>query len=64
MRRTTRRHSERKIMVDIEELAGMLSCGQASAKKIAEEAEARIYIGRRVLYSVEKVKQYLEKMSM
>ena len=37
----------------------MLSCGHATARKIGEQAGAKIVIGRRVLYSVEKVKNYL-----
>ena len=40
------------LTVDIEGLAAMLSYGQATARKIAEDAGARITIGRRVLYSV------------
>ena len=37
----------------------MLSCGRATARKIGEQAGAKIVIGRRVLYSIEKVKKYL-----
>ena len=37
----------------------MLSCGHATARKIGEQAGAKIIIGRRGLYSVEKVKNYL-----
>lgn len=37
----------------------MLSCGHATARKIGEQAGAKIVIGRRGLYSVEKVKNYL-----
>ena len=39
--------------------SAMLSCGHATARKIGEQAGAKIVIGRRVLYSVEKVKNYL-----
>ena len=35
----------------------MLSCGHTTAKKIGEDAGARIIIGRRVLYSVNKIKK-------
>lgn len=59
MNKTKERESERTITVDIEKLSAMLSCGRATARKIGEQAEARIVIGRRVLYSVEKVKEYL-----
>ena len=47
------------IAVDIEGLSAMLSCGRATARKIGEQAGAKIVIGRRVLYSIEKVKKYL-----
>ena len=40
-------------------LSAMLSCGRATARKIGEQAGAKIVIGRRVLYSIEKVKNYL-----
>lgn len=63
MRKTKERSSDLKIAVDVETLAAMLSCGEATAKKIGEEAEARIQIGRRVLYSVEKVNRYVQAFS-
>ena len=50
------------ITVNIERLAAMLSCGRATARKIGEQAGAKIVIGRRVLYSVEKVKKYLSSL--
>ena len=56
MNKTLKREDNHKITVDIERLAAMLSCGRATARKIGEQAEARICIGRRVLYSVDKVK--------
>ena len=37
--------------------------GQMTARKIAEDAGARITIGRRVLYSVQKVEKYLEAIA-
>ena len=63
LKRTAERETKHKITVDIEGLAAMLSCGTSTAKKIAEMAEARIVIGRRVLYSVDKIKAYLEIMT-
>lgn len=52
MNKTLFRESKEQITVDIEKLSAMLSCGRATARKIGEQAEARICIGRRVLYSV------------
>ena len=63
MLQTKQRETNRKLAVDIEGLAAMLSCGQATARKIGEDARARILIGRRVLYSVNKVEQYLDLMA-
>lgn len=51
------------ITVDIDKLSSMLSCGHATARKIGEQAEARIYIGRRVLYSVNKIQRYLDSIA-
>ena len=51
------------LTVDIEGLEAMLSCGQDTDRKIAEDAEARITIGRRVLYSVSKIEKYLEAIA-
>lgn len=63
MNRTKTRETNQPIAVDIEKLCAMLSCGQATARKIGEEAQARIIIGRRVLYSVEKVTSYLDSLA-
>ena len=59
MNKTNDRISPDVIAVDIEKL----SCGCATARKIGEQAEARIFIGRRVLYSVSKVQKYLESIA-
>lgn len=63
MNKTMFRETSEYITVDIEKLSAMLSCGHATARKIGEQAGARICIGRRVLYSVDKVKQYLVALS-
>lgn len=63
MRRTKDREAEQLLAVDIDKLAAMLSCGQASARKIGEDAGARVMVGRRVLYSVSKVSKYLEAIA-
>ena len=59
MNKTKIRATEQPIAVDIEGLSAMLSCGRATARKIGEQAGAKIVRGRRVLYSIEKVKKYL-----
>lgn len=59
MNKTKERPTSQPITVNIDKLSEMLSCGHATARKIGEQAGAKIVIGRRVLYSVEKVKNYL-----
>ena len=63
MRQTKERKTENPLMVDIEGLAAMLSCGTATAKKIGELAGARDSVGRRVLYSVNRVQKYLDSIA-
>lgn len=63
MNKTINRNEPDIIAVDIEKLSSILSCGHATARKIGEQAEARIYIGRRVLYSVNKIQKYLDAIS-
>ncbi len=50
----------KKLTVDINELAQMCSVGIATARKIGEDAGAVIHLGRRIVYSVKKVEDYLE----
>lgn len=57
------READEKITVDIDSLSAMLSCGHATARKIGEQAETRICIGKRVLYSVDRVKKYIRDIS-
>ena len=64
MKATCRRTSNQVLTVNIEELAGMLSCGLATARKIGEDAQARVTVGRRVLYSVSKIQKYLDSISI
>lgn len=51
------------LTVDIKQLMKMLQVGAPSAKLVAEQAGATIQIGRRVRYSVDKIKRYIAAMS-
>lgn len=60
--RTTTNHeiTNETIAVDIKGLMEILSCGEPTAREIGQKAQARIPIsGKRVLYSVDKVKSCL-----
>lgn len=52
-----------RITVDIKELTEMLSVGRNTALAIAEEAGAGIKFGRRKLYSVERIKAYMDEQA-
>ena len=63
MRKTKNFETDFRLTVDINELAAMLSCGKATARKIGEVSRARVKVGRRVLYSVSKIENYIENIS-
>lgn len=63
MNKTKSYDEKEPIAVDIKKLASMLGCGHATARKIAEESHAVIRLNRRVLYSVDKVRTYLNSMA-
>ena len=46
-----------KILINTEELQSLLSCGRVSAVKI-------VGIGKRVLWNKDKVKKYVDKISI
>lgn len=52
-----------KITITTDELQALLSCGRSSAVQIGELAEARIQFGKRLLWNVTKVKEYVNLIS-
>lgn len=52
-----------KILVDSSELQALLCCGRHTANKIAKDANARVSVGRRVLYNRAKIESYLNSLS-
>lgn len=54
---------DNKLTVTAETLADMLDCGRAAAVKVGTDAGARLKIGRRVLFKVSKVNEYLEALA-
>ena len=49
-----------RMAVTTESLMEYLDCGRVTAIKVGELAKARIQIGRRVLWNVDLISQYLE----
>lgn len=54
---------ENRITLSTEDLMDVLSCGICTARKIGEAAGAKIVIGKRVLWSVDKIKAYLDSIA-
>ena len=50
-------------LIDSKQLREMLNCGTSTAEKIANDAGARVKIGKRVLWNVKKIDEHLEKIS-
>lgn len=63
MKSRIRDDSVNKIAVDINELKIMLSVGRDSAAAIGEKAGAVIRVGRRKLYNVQKVSEYMYELT-
>lgn len=62
MRKTKCVDVSKNITVDIETLKGMLGVGRASATMVAEQAGAVVQIGRRKLYNVKKIEDYINNL--
>ncbi len=63
MNKTLMRDNKEFLTVSVETLAGMLNCGRATAVKIGTDAGAKIQIGRRVLYKVSVIDEYLSALA-
>lgn len=59
MHKTNVIESDKRITVDINGLQAMLSVGKNTAADIGEKAGAVVRIGRRKLYNVELVENYM-----
>lgn len=55
--------TEKKVTVNAETLAAMLDCGRATAVKVGDAAGARIKIGKRLLFKLDKVNEYLTRLA-
>ena len=56
-------HRHKRLAVTTDELQALLGCGRKSAVDVGELAEARIQLGKRVLWNVQKVQTYLDLIS-
>lgn len=51
------------ILVDTPRLQALLSAGRPKAVEIGTAAQARVQIGRSVLWNVKKIQQYIDSIS-
>ncbi|MCP1109497.1 cytidylate kinase [Lachnospiraceae bacterium PM6-15] len=64
MKKTSIREiTDETVTVTMEEFINLIGAGRYTAHKIVDQAEAKIYIGRRVLVNMERVKRYLNEIS-
>jgi hypothetical protein len=64
LRKTKYSNEEDALTINTEQLMKMLNCGYKTAMVVAEEAKARVYVGRRVWFYKTKIEKYIEKISM
>lgn len=57
------KNNEETITMTMDNFITFIGAGRHTANKIAEQAEAKIYIGRRVLINMERVRSYLNSIS-
>lgn len=64
MNPTTRSNNielNKRIAIDILGLMELLSCGRATAVEVANQACAVLKFGKRTLYSVDKIREFINK---
>ena len=64
MNKTLRRDCNNPITVTVGDLAAMIGCGLATAKKVGAEAGAIVRLGDRVFYNVNKIEKYINQISV
>lgn len=52
-----------RVAVSVDSLASMLDCGRPTAARIGAAAGARVQIGRRVLFRMDKINAYLDSIT-
>ncbi|MBQ3334950.1 MAG: hypothetical protein IJG85_05100 [Eubacteriaceae bacterium] len=51
---------QEQLLIDTKKLQKMLNCGYATAVNIGDSATARVKIGKRVLWSVKAIEDYID----
>ena len=64
MRKTGANNTNDALMITTSQLMQKMNCGYQTAVTIGTEAQARIYVGRRVFFNVKKIENYLETIAV
>lgn len=64
MRKTGANNTNDAIMITTAQLMEKMNCGYQTAVTIGKEAQARVYMGRRVWYNVQKIEKYLDTIAV
>lgn len=56
--------TDNAVTIDTETLTNLLHCGRVTAVKIGTDAEARVQIGKRVLWNLPKIQKYIDTISL
>lgn len=51
-----------RLLVDLKGLMTLCSCGRIAAEKIGEQSGAVVRVGRRKLYNLEKIRDYINSV--
>ena len=51
-----------RLLVDLKGLITLCSCGRIAAEKIGEQSGSVVRVGRRKLYNLEKIREYINSV--
>lgn len=58
-----KQEQQQKILVNTIQLMKMLDCGKPTAVKVGTNAQAKVCIGRKILWNIKKVQEYVYDVS-
>lgn len=56
--------TDNTVTIDTKTLTELLHCGKVTAVKIGMDAEAKVQVGKRVLWNLPKVQRYIDAISL
>lgn len=56
--------TDNTVTIDTKTLTELLHCGKVTAVKIGTDAEAKVQVGKRVLWNLSKVQRYIDTISL